>query len=242
MRDARPKVLADWAKLGVLYGVSPARRTPDVEALLLRTAEVLPTFARLLPTTLTWLVQYERLVCRHRLARMAGDITEAEVSAALGLVLNFARQHTQSDHLKLVIAACRPADEGRPLFVVDQRSAAFQRLAKTQASTISQRWNLWTPEPALKPDTIRPAIWLMKRNPVLRYRAIFGGNLRASILATLLADPDAGRSESALARACGVTRKAVREALDHLAFCGLLSRKADGARTRAVLEPRHLAA
>ncbi|MEX1017280.1 MAG: hypothetical protein WD534_03010 [Phycisphaeraceae bacterium] len=242
MRDPLQKVFADWAKLGVLYGVTPTRRTPDVEALLLRTAEVLPTFARLLPTTVTWLAQYERLVCRHRLARLAGDITEAEVSAALGLVLDFARQHTQSDHLNIAIAVCRPADEGRPLFAIDQRSAAFKRLAEAQASTTARRWNLWTPAPTLKPDAIRPATWLMKRNPTLRYRAIFGGNLRVSILVTLLADPEAGRSESALARACGVTRKAVREALDHLAFCGLVSREADGARTRAVLEPSNLAA
>jgi hypothetical protein len=242
MRDPLQKVLADWAKLGVLYGLSPARRTPDLETLLLRTAGVLQTFARLLPTTVTWLVQYERLVCRHRLARMAGDITEVEVSAALGLLLDLARQHTQSDHLNIAIAVCRPADKDRPLFAVDRRSAAFQRLAEAQASTTSQRWNLWTPEPALKPDVIRPASWLMKRNPALRYRAIFGGNLRASILATLLADPEAGRSESALARACGVTRKAVREALDHLAFCGLVRREADGSRTRAMVERGNLAA
>lgn len=242
MRDPLRKLLADWAKLGVLYRVAPARRTPDIEALLLRTAEALPTFARLLPTTVTWLVQYERLICRHRLASMGGDITELRVSATLGLVLDLVRQHTQSDHLNIAMTACRPAGEAQPLFAVDQRSDALKRLAQAQASATSQRWNLWTPAPALKPDIIRPAAWLMERNALLRYRAIFGGNLRASVLVTLLADPDAGRSESALARACGVTRKAIRAALEHLEFCGLISRKADGRRTRAVLASRNLAA
>lgn len=44
-----------------------------------------------------------------------------------------------------------------------------------------------------------------------------------------------GQSESALARACGVTRPAVREALDHLELCGLVNRPAvQGKRARKI--------
>ena len=71
MDDSLGQVIADWTRLGVLYSERSARRTPDIETLLLRTAERLPRFARLLPTTVTWLVAFERLVCRHRLARAA---------------------------------------------------------------------------------------------------------------------------------------------------------------------------
>ena len=242
MHDLLKKVLLDWTTLGVLYGASPAHKTPDIEVLLLRTVELLPTFARLLPTTVTWLVQYERLVCRHRLSRMSGEVADTNTSAALGLLLDFVRQHTQSDHLNIVIASCRASEHPEPLFAVDQQSDALVRLAEDHTSDISRRWGLWTAEPVLKSDAIRPTNWLMKRNPALRYRAIFGGNLRASVLACLLADPDAGRSESALALACGVTRKAIREALEHLEFCGMVSRKSIGIRTRTVLEPGGVAA
>ncbi len=242
MREELDRVIADWTQLGILYGAAPARRAPDVEDLLLRTAAALPRFARLLPTTVTWLVQYERLVCRHRLAHLAAALADAEAAAALGLLLDFARQHTQSSHLNLVVCACRRTHPPKPLFAIDRRSAALAKLAEAQASATARRWGLWTPQPALKGEALRPVSWVMRKNPSLRYRAIFQGNLRASILATLAADPQAGRSESDLARACGVTRKALREALDHLAFCGLVRREAEGARTRAVLTPDSLAA
>ena len=230
------RVLADWTKLGVLFGVRPTKQTPDVEDLLLRTASVMPTFARLLPTTVTWLVQYERLVCRHRLARLADQVTEDHASATLGLILDLAREYTQSGHLNIAVAACRTLATAQPLFDVDRRSRTLAELAENQACSVAQQWGLWTPAPSLKRDAIRPATWLMDQNPTLRYRAIFNGNLRASILATLQADPDAGQSESALARTCGVTRKALREALDHLEFCGLVERRAMNAGMQTVLQ------
>jgi DNA-binding GntR family transcriptional regulator len=65
----------------------------------------------------------------------------------------------------------------------------------------------------------------MSNNPSLHKRAIFSGKLQASILVTLETDPSAGRSESALARACGATRNAIRDALDHLELCQFVQRK-----------------
>lgn len=231
MAEGIEVVLSQWARLGVLFNVAPARRTPDVEALLVVTARVLPGDARLLATVVTWLALYERLVARHRLARMARELEESDASAALGLLLDLARERTGTDHLNVAIGACRPCRRPRPLFLVDRTSAALARNVHREATRTARRWGLWTPAPDLKEDAIRPADWLMSHNADLRFRAIFWGNLRASVLACLIYEPRAGQSESSLARACGATRVAVREALDHLEFCGLVLRQSDGWRT-----------
>jgi len=66
-------------------------------------------------------------------------------------------------------------------------------------------------------------------------RAVFKGNLKASIIACLIDDPDAGESEAELARRCDVTRKAISDALDDLQLCGLIERSTKGRRTAVEL-------
>lgn len=242
MNDRIDAILCDWARLGILYNVIPAHRTPDIEALLIATAECMPHCARLLPASLAWLAQYERLVARHRLARMVGEVQDLDISAALGLLLEFTRQRTGCDHLNMVIAKCRPARMPKPLFDIDQASPALARLAEAEAVDLACHWGLWTQGPDLKTDIIRPVHWLMAHNPDLRYRAVFSGNLRASVLACLSEEPEAGKSESALARACGATRTALRKALDHLEFCGLVTRQSLGWRNAIKAELHTLVA
>lgn len=79
MSEPADAVLSDWARLGILFNVPAGRRTPDLERLLIRTAEEMPHNARLLPAVLTWLTRNERLVARHRLAQTAKDVEPAEV-------------------------------------------------------------------------------------------------------------------------------------------------------------------
>lgn len=216
--------LSKWARLGIEFNVKPARATPDVERLIVDTAYYLPEFARLLPTVITWLSQNYRLVCRHRLARYTFDITDKDVSAAIGIILSESMNITNTDHFNLAIKYCTPTT-AKPLFEVDRKSEALERLAKSTASQISLKWGLWYQPFVLKQESIRPIEWIMSINPSLKRRALFNGNLRASILETLQFEPVSGESESALAKSCNATRKAIREALDHLEFCQLIQRK-----------------
>lgn len=226
----------------MFFNLEPSVVTPDIERLLLDTAQAMPQYSRFLPCTMTWLYRYEPLVARHRLARMAAEIPNRQWSARLGLLLDFARHHTGSDHLSIVIEQCKRAEVARPLFDAERSSPGMIELAKDLACPRSKRWRVWTQEPDLKTDVIRPARWVMANNPDLRYRAIFSGNLRASILACLGSDPQCGQSESALARACGATRPALREALDHLELCGMVTRKSTGWRTVIEVSPNALVA
>lgn len=85
---------------------------------------------------------------------------------------------------------------------------------------MARSWGLFARTFDAKPEAIRPAAWIMEHNPVLLERALFKGTLKTSLLAIFHAGGDT--STSGLARACGVTRKAVYDALADLRFCQLV--------------------
>ena len=221
-------VAARWARAGVLLNVAPARQTPDLERLILDTAECIPSSPRLFSLAASWLTRYCRLVARHRLARMTAGTGDPHALAVLGLLLDTVRKESGTESLDAEIACCRPAPRGMPLFGVDRSSPALAERIRKRASRLSRRWNLWADPVEWRWDVIRPVAWVLQRNPSFRTRAIFHGGLRASVLACLEHDRPGGASEAELARLCGVTRKAVHEAVDHLEFCGLAARRRAG--------------
>ena len=199
-------LLKQWARLGIVFNV------------------MLPEVPRLLPACVTWLIRYDRLVCRHRLAGFVSTIPDTEVSATMGFLLSSVKEFSGTDHFNLIIKTCRPLKKKKPLFTIDRMSEQLSQLSQNSSSPLSRQWGLWCQAIRLKDDAIRPLSWIMQQNPSLRPRALFSGNLRASILETLSRDRQAGQSESLLARRCHATRKAVRESLDHLEFCQLILR------------------
>ncbi|MBW8016716.1 MAG: hypothetical protein FVQ82_11055 [Planctomycetes bacterium] len=228
-------VLMQWSKLGAAFNIKAANTTPDIEQLLIDTAMVLPQNARLFPVAVTWLCKNYRLVCRHRLAGLAARIDDPQTSAALGLLLDTVKSKIDIDHFNIVIKKCKTFKEPQPLFEVDRTNRKLAAMAKTTSCELGIKWGLWSPEPQLKEDTLKPTDWIMNENTKLINRAIFNGNLRASILETLTYDKQAGQSESALARYCGVTRKALRDALDHLEFCRMITRSSIAGKTKIMI-------
>jgi hypothetical protein len=175
----------------------------------------------LLPLVVTWLVHYGHFIARHRLRRLLLEQGDAESSAILGLILEAAIDQGATAELRIVLDACRPAAEPRSPFAIDQISPVLRDIAKTTASPLALKWNLWAPEITLKHDAIRPVTWLLGLNPSLRGRIIRKGDLRASILETLRHDTGGQvPSESQLARLVGATRVAVRHALAALVLEG----------------------
>jgi len=228
-------VLSRWSKLGAAFNVKPVDTTPDIEQLLIDTAAVLPKNARLFDVTVTWLCQNYRLVCRHRLAGLAARIDNPLTSSALGLLLDTVKKQLEIDHLNIAIKKCEKFKTARPLFEIDQQSKKLTALAKSTSSQTGIKWGLWSPAPQLKEDALKTTNWIMDKNTGLINRALFNGNLRASILETLNHNKQAGQSETALARYCGVTRKALREALDHLEFCRMITRSTIAGKTNIMI-------
>jgi hypothetical protein len=181
--------------------------------------------ARLFIMAATWLHRYGELIAKHRLKRLIRDELELDHHATLGLLLDIAQQGTHPLQFAFITRDLLPASEPRPLFDVERSTTKLAERARRRASPISTRWGLWCDEIELKDDALRPASWLMSRNPGMIIRADFRGDLRSSVLAALEHDPDAGLSELNLARRCGGSRAQVRCALENLEMTGKARRE-----------------
>jgi hypothetical protein len=225
-------IQAQWVRLGALFHVRKADTTPDVEALLIKTARVAGQSARLLAMSISWLVRYEKLVCRHRLAAILREVKERETLATMGYMLSAVKRETGGDHFNRAIGACKPSPRPLVLFDAYRMTQGLRKVAKAQSDPLAIQWGLYAPRERDYDDAIRPTAWTMEQNPGLYHRAVFGGQLTASVLAALEADPQAGRSESALAKRLGATRVALRDAVNHLELCQLVTRQRNGASMR----------
>lgn len=219
------RIQSQWTRLGAMFSVQPSRKTPDLEDLLIETARWVPGSARLFAVATSWLIQYGRLICRHRLVARIERESDPLTLATMGYMLSLVRDHTGKDHFNGARKKCSPLTQPRPLFNTYTQSEGLARLAKKQSDPLSKRWGLYSPPERLYTDALRPASWVMQTNPTLHYRAIFSGQLTASILVHLQIEPASGKSESALARVLHATRVALRDALDQLELCQLISRQ-----------------
>ncbi|MFI4912361.1 MAG: hypothetical protein ACIAQZ_11905 [Sedimentisphaeraceae bacterium JB056] len=197
--------LSQWQKLGIEVGVKPAERTADIEGLLVDSAEFFVSDNKLTVPVASWLCRCYRIVCKHRLARIIKDISCPEKLGVLKSLLSFAKREASTEHFNLAINAC--GDFENVVLHIDRVDYASIK------------------EPAV----------VMEDNPDLHYRAIFSGGLKASVIVSLIHSTEFGISESALAKNCGVTRKALRDALEHLEFCQLVCRESTTAKTKVTL-------
>jgi hypothetical protein len=217
-------ILAHWNRLGIMFNIQPAEQTADIEKLLVETASIVGQNARLLSAVASWLCRYHRLVCRHRFAKFVSEIKSQETLATLGFMLSCVKNKTSTGHFNVVIKHCKKLETPLPLFCVDRKSKSLALLAKSNSCDLAKQWGLWCDKVEFKDDIIRKSQLVIKQNPTLKYRALFGGQLKASVLETIAHCPQSADSEVALTKACGVTRKALREAVEHLEFCLIVRR------------------
>jgi hypothetical protein len=197
--------ISQWQKLGIYFGVKPAEKTADVERLLVDSAKLFAGNNKQLSTVASWLCRYYRVVCKHRLTKVIEDNLYPETFAQLKSLLSFVKCQVSSEHFNLAIKACGNFENA---------AAYFGRVDYANIK-----------EPPV----------VMRDNPDLHYRAIFSGGLKASVIVSLIHSAEVGVSEVALAKSCSVTRKALRDALDHLEFCQLVCRESTTARTKLTL-------
>lgn len=235
-------VAARWAKLGAMLNVRAGDKTPDIERLLLDTARVSSANSRLFIMAATWLARYGAYVAKHRLARLILDELESEYRPTLGLLLEWAKDHGESNgsRFNLAIKACGSAKDGRPLSDVENRNIIFARLAKQRASVLSQKWGRWMTDFEPKNDALRPVSWVAEHND-LAVRALTGGDLRSSVMAEYEAGADCIESEAELARRCGASRPAIRGAIECLKMAGYVQSSRKGRCHPIARKPRIVA-
>jgi len=221
-----------WTALGAMFNVSLARGTPDLERLLLDTVRLAHASIPPFVMAVTWLAAYGELVARHRLARLVGQELEAAYQPAMALLLDTVIDHEPRHVHRFhgAIAVCRPARRAGPLLDIDRKNKSLARLAEQSATVISRKWGLWLDAIELKFDALRPPEWIAQRHPALALRALVGGDLVASVLAEAQADSAAFKSEVELARRCGASRPAIREAIAKLRLAGYATQERRGRR------------
>lgn len=237
MSEKLDKLIRQWTNLGAGFSAKPSRQTPDLERLLLDTARLAPSMARLFIMAATWLHKYGDLLAKHRIKRLLHDELETEYQPVLGLLLDIAQQGTHPLEFQTITKVLRPATAPRPLFEIEQRHPHLRKRAERRASELSRKWNLWSAPFELKKTALRPASWIMQRHPSFITRADFRGDLRTSILASLKHDANAGAgdSELQLAKCAGGSRAQVRSALRNLEMTGrIATRRAARANRREV--------
>ncbi len=225
-----------WARVGVLFNVAPAPKSPDLERLIVETARAIPGNARLFPLVVGWLSAHGGFVAKHRLRRLAAGALPDE-RAVLGLLIESAIDHGAPRDLAMVTEVCSPAREPGPLFEVQRSEAALRGTAERHASARSRRWGRWAPDVEPKADAIRPSSWILEHNPGYRSRIVRKGDLRCSILEVLRRDvPGETPSAAELARLSSASRAAVRQALAALVEEGevVVGPRAGSARDHAV--------
>jgi hypothetical protein len=243
MTEALHKVLRGWVRVGILFNAQDAARTPDIEELLLHTARVAGQSANLVVCVTSWLALRGDFVCKHRLARCIRASLDVADQPAMGLMLEQAQmlRGGKSMSFNAAMAACAPAETGVPLLEAERGNGKRARFAELGASDVSRRWGRWLETFEAREEVMRPAGWIARHNPSLALRALVGGDLVASILAEHEAS-GAGTagfaSEMELSRRCGVTRMAIRHALDRLEMAGMATRRREGRNVRIEIHAR----
>jgi hypothetical protein len=220
MNDQR-FILSQWSCLGIAWNVPPCRGTPDVEELICRSMPLVPTNPRILVMVASWLLRYWRCVGRDRLKVLAQQ-TSARDRATMGLMLETVDGWLASAVFRTVYQDLATLAPSEPLLNADRERPALRHLIQVEASAMSRRWGVLCLPFEQKLDAIRPDSWVFEHNPRLRVSSLFKGALKTSLLAAL-GRPGAKISVTRLARECGVTRKAVYEAMDDLAFSGVMA-------------------
>lgn len=229
-------LIGTWSSLGAGFNAEPYEASDiDLERLLLDTARHTPKMARLFIMAATWLHAYGDTIAKHRLKRLIDSELETEYRPILGLLLDTAQQGTHPREFESIIKHLSTEASPKPLFENFRENEKLVVIARHRASALSRKWGLWAQPIEFKEDAIRPASWMMARYPTLRTRADFRGDLRASILAALRHDPNAGESESRLAELAGGSRSQVSNALRNLKITGrVVARRAEGANRREI--------
>ena len=226
-------VASRWAKLGVMFNIEPVEETPDIERLLLDTSRAASANSRLFILGAGWLALYGDFVAKHRLVQLILAELEREFRPTLGFLLEWSMTDGGGSRFNQAIDACGSAIDARPLSDVECRNTVFTQLAEQRASPLSRKWGRWMEEFELKTRALRPDYWIAEQNPSLADRALTGGDLLASVLAECEADGGIIESESELARRCGVSRPAMRQAIRRLVMAGRI-RSIDRGKMRAV--------
>jgi hypothetical protein len=171
-----------WARLGVNFpAFAPSKVEPLVEDLIVQTSLIGRYEPRLMEGMVGWLQKHGDLV---NTALMRRHIDKGD-PAVIGLVFDTLTSK-ETVKLKQLTKYCRPKKKAEMLFFAAESSPTMKAQAVEHETELSRKWNLLCVSLRIKTDAVYDRKEILKRNPNLARRALFGVVMRTEILNFLL--------------------------------------------------------
>jgi hypothetical protein len=171
-----------WVRVGVQFPAFTASiEEPLPEELIANTSVVGRYEPRLLECMAGWIVKHGELINTSLMHKhlAGGD------SAVLGLVFDLVKSK-DATKVKQLLKYCKPKKKAEMLFYAAEDSATLKAKAIENETDLNKKWNLFYASFRVKTDAVAERKQVLKDNPNLARRAIFGVQMRTEILNFLL--------------------------------------------------------
>jgi hypothetical protein len=135
-------VLAQWARVGIGVDVAPHPTTPDLERLILQTAECAAQMPRLFILAATWLHGFGELVAKHRLRGLVRRELHAHQGPVLGLLLSISQDGTHPPRFASVLRDLHAEPAPQPLFDIERSNPLLAARASCARVTNAAQSNV----------------------------------------------------------------------------------------------------
>ena len=171
-----------WVKVGVNFpAIESSREEPLIEELIAQTSVIGRYEPRLIECMAGWIAKHGDLI---NTSLMHKYISQGN-SAVLGLIFDIL-ETKQSDKLKNLLKYCMPNEKAEMLFHAAENSPTMKAEAVKKEIDINRKWNLYYVSLRVKTDAILNRQIVLKNNPKLARRVLFGTVMRTEILNYLL--------------------------------------------------------
>jgi len=159
----------------------PSGEEPLIEELIAQTSIVGRYEPRLIEGMAGWIRKHGDLV---NTSLMHKHIANGD-PAVIGLLLDIL-DSKESAKLKHLTKYCSPKKQAEMLFYTAESSPVMKAQAIENEGEVNKRWNLYYVSLRIKTDAVLGRKEILKRNPNLARRALFGAEMRTEILNFLL--------------------------------------------------------
>lgn len=205
-----------WVHLGVNFPLfEPSIEEPLLEDLIAKTSLIGRYEPRLIEAMSGWIQKHGDLLNSSLMHKYInyGD------SAVIGLISDLV-DSKESTKFKAIRKYCKPKDKAEMLFFSAESSSVMKAQAIESATELNDKWNLYYVSLRIKTDTVYNRKEILKKNPNLARRALFGSEMRTEILNFLLSKKASFPSE--IAKALGYRYHRVLEDIHNLLRDGAL--------------------
>lgn len=186
-----------WTRLGVGFNESFSKEgSIDLEKILVETAHAGREDSRLLFGMRGWLLKHHDLVNGSRLIRF---LKEEKETAVLGAIVDSVVEQEPRSVLLSVKRYCKKRKEPEFVFSKIAQSKVESKVNRLENHPVWKRWNLISNEMSVMEGAIHEKNYVLKHNPNLALRALFGAGTRAEIFSFFLKQKEANASEIARA-------------------------------------------